>query len=957
MRRIWPTTGEADTMTRLRTLTLAALLLLGLAFPAHAVVPTCTGNITSVYWVVTDTNQSTQVYDPNRGYVANTDATYATWLAGIGACPVSGGSFTSAVNSGGLVQFPVASGANMVTGQVWQVYGTDGGVYDGKWTVTVSGNNVTLQGSTYTVPVTGGAFYGPQVTATNAGLMVNINATNAQNLNQATYYAAPNQFTRAAAAAITAGTYNSGTGLVTLTVSSPNKQYFYPGQTVAVGGATGTGSFASINGSFATTPAPNGTTTITYTIATGLTMTITGANVEANGLPLTNPLPLVTIIIDNDGAGIYLPQENLIGSMPIGVPFWIINDSTSTQGLPIGYFDTVTALPAFLSGGSTLPPGMGAQLEFKTDLTPNGTIVVISLAPQNILPTPGGGTGTGAATNNQIPVGLGTTNGPADWESVVGDCVASHGTPPGGNVTWTCTKLNGVSPGTLFPLNAAPAGTLTGTTLNSTVVTSSLTSVGTLGTGVWQGTVVGATYGGTGVNNGSKTITLGASLITTGAGGPTLAFPATAQTYTFPAAADTLAALGTVETWTGAQTFATGKLIINGGTATAGIATVTAGGVVSSVAVVPVANGGSNCSTASGTCLDNITGFSSTGFLKRTGAGTYTFTTDPSDVTSVFGRTGAVVATSGDYTFAQIGSPPTTLAGYGITSPLPYAQGGTAASTSWTQGSVIFGGASAFAQDNANFYYDATNHRLCLGLTGCGFTLTIQGVDGTNAYVIRSSGGNSAFMMRSSASGAGVFDMTNAAGTLNTELRGDSTISYFGGSDGNGRLAVGTTTDPGAGGLQLNGQQFMPNITTTSVAQTGTVCWTTGTGKFTVDTTLACLASIRAAKNLTGSLLPSDALSMVEKMQPISFRYKEGFGDGGKYEQFGFVAEDIAAIDERMAGRDFDGTLHGVRYQELTAVLAGAIQELKADNDNIRAANDNLRACMESWKCRLLGWR
>lgn len=36
-------------------------------------------------------------------------------------------------------------------------------------------------------------------------------------------------------------------------------------------------------------------------------------------------------------------------------------------------------------------------------------------------------------------------------------------------------------------------------------------------------------------------------------------------------------------------------------------------------------------------------------------------------VTSVFGRTGAVTAQTGDYSFAQIGSKPTTLAGYGIT--------------------------------------------------------------------------------------------------------------------------------------------------------------------------------------------------------------------------------------------------------------------------------------------------
>jgi len=39
---------------------------------------------------------------------------------------------------------------------------------------------------------------------------------------------------------------------------------------------------------------------------------------------------------------------------------------------------------------------------------------------------------------------------------------------------------------------------LSATTLGSTVVNSSLTSVGTIGTGTWQGTVIGAAYGGTG---------------------------------------------------------------------------------------------------------------------------------------------------------------------------------------------------------------------------------------------------------------------------------------------------------------------------------------------------------------------------------------------------------------------------------------------------------------------------
>lgn len=62
-------------------------------------------------------------------------------------------------------------------------------------------------------------------------------------------------------------------------------------------------------------------------------------------------------------------------------------------------------------------------------------------------------------------------------------------------------------------------------------------------------------------------------------------------------------------------------------------------GVVATVPAIPfteitgnatVAQGGTNCVVASGTCLDNITGFSSTGYLNRTGAGTYTFTASPS---------------------------------------------------------------------------------------------------------------------------------------------------------------------------------------------------------------------------------------------------------------------------------------------------------------------------------------
>lgn len=87
---------------------------------------------------------------------------------------------------------------------------------------------------------------------------------------------------------------------------------------------------------------------------------------------------------------------------------------------------------------------------------------------------------------------------------------------PAFNTTGQILATTGTA-GQLTTLSGAGAGLLTGTTLASNVVTSSLTTVGTIGTGTWQGSLIGATYGGTGVNNGSSTITIGGSVTFSGA--------------------------------------------------------------------------------------------------------------------------------------------------------------------------------------------------------------------------------------------------------------------------------------------------------------------------------------------------------------------------------------------------------------------------------------------------------
>jgi hypothetical protein len=102
---------------------------------------------------------------------------------------------------------------------------------------------------------------------------------------------------------------------------------------------------------------------------------------------------------------------------------------------------------------------------------------------------------------------------------------------------------------------------------SSYVGQATITTLGTISTGTWQGSVIGATYGGTGVNNGSSTITLGGNLSTIGA--YTIALTATANTTL------TLPVTGTLSTLAGTETLTNKTLtapviatIVNTGTLT-----------------------------------------------------------------------------------------------------------------------------------------------------------------------------------------------------------------------------------------------------------------------------------------------------------------------------------------------------------------------------------------------------
>ncbi|MGE0461164.1 MAG: tail fiber domain-containing protein [Vicinamibacterales bacterium] len=88
-------------------------------------------------------------------------------------------------------------------------------------------------------------------------------------------------------------------------------------------------------------------------------------------------------------------------------------------------------------------------------------------------------------------------------------------------------------------------------------------------------------------------------------------------------------------------------------------------------------------------------------------------------------------------------------------------------------------------------------------------------------------------------------------------------------------------------------------------------------------------------------------LDLLARLRPISFTWK----DGGMRD-VGFGAEDVAAIDPRLAVFT-DGQVEGVKYDRLTTVLVNAVKELEGMVDELRRDRDVLRARVAELESRV----
>lgn len=222
-----------------------------------------------------------------------------------------------------------------------------------------------------------------------------------------------------------------------------------------------------------------------------------------------------------------------------------------------------------------------------------------------------------------------------------------------------------------------------------------------------------------------------------------------------------------------------------------------------------------------------------------------------------------------------------------------------------------------------------------------GVALTVNGVSGQNVVNVTNVTGQ----------GANVSFFDNG-GTQNWDVGGAVSATHMQLYDvTNGVTAMdmipggGVTFSPNSGntfGVTVAGTQrlligagvALPNLTSASGAQTGYLCWVTGTGALSYDPTNTCLvSSIRYKQNV----LPlDDGLAQVMALKPVSYDLKPEFNPSHIGRQIGFIAEDVVKVDPRIVPLDAKGLPRSVQYDRITAMLVKAVQDQQHEIEKLK---------------------
>lgn len=240
---------------------------------------------------------------------------------------------------------------------------------------------------------------------------------------------------------------------------------------------------------------PNSTASLsasTITLIANQGYTLTGGTITHSGSALELP---TTYTIQDSATGVN-STLNIAGQSTASTFSKTVNIGVNTASGGTSNVNIATAMNAAGTAAITIGSTAGTSAT-----TLNGTVTVANDLAVNGADITTTSTGTATIFNANAT----TLN--------VGQAATTISM---GATTGTTTVRNdlALATGKVYQINGTSV--LSATTLGSGVVSSSLTSVGTIGTGIWQGTDIGVVYGGTGTSDGSIT---GTGALTFTAGG------------------------------------------------------------------------------------------------------------------------------------------------------------------------------------------------------------------------------------------------------------------------------------------------------------------------------------------------------------------------------------------------------------------------------------------------------
>lgn len=165
---------------------------------------------------------------------------------------------------------------------------------------------------------------------------------------------------------------------------------------------------------------------------------------------------------------------------------------------------------------------------------------------------------------------------------------------------------------------------------------------------------------------------------------------------------------------------------------------------------------------------------------------------------------------------------------------------------------------------------------------------------------------------------------------LYTTPNGSTTVTRAVIIQGSGGVSIGATTDPGVGGLYVNGATITLNGLATDATHTDrTVCQDTTSKSLFFGSGAAGICLGTSSARYKRDIEPLNlGLAEITHLVPKSFYYLPGYGDDGAKRQYGLVAEDVVKVIPSIVGLNDRGQPNSVDWAALTPVMINAIAEL-----------------------------